>query len=48
MPAVRNRAIKKLMKVYDSPAVLDYVMGRKNFDQVKFKLVIVNDQDDVK
>jgi putative transposase len=48
MPAVRNRAIKKLMKEYDSPTVLNYTMGRKNFDQVKFKLVIVNDQDDVK
>ena len=48
MPAVRNKAIKKLMKEYDAPTVLDYTMGRKNFDQVKFKLVIVNDQDDVK
>ena len=48
MPAIQNRAIKELMKEYDSPIVLDYVMGRKNFDQIKFKLVIVNDQDDVK
>ena len=48
MPAVRNKAIKKLMKEYDAPTVLDYTMGRKNFDQVKFKLVIVNDQDDIK
>jgi len=48
MPAVRNRAIKKLMKEYDSPKVLDYLIGRKNFDQVKFKLVIVNDKDNVK
>jgi len=48
MPAVRNTAIKKLMKEHNSPKVLEYLMGRKNFDQVKFKLVIVNDQDKVK
>lgn len=48
MPAVRNSAIKKLMKEHNSPKVLDYLMGRKNFNQVKFKLVIVNDQDDIK
>jgi putative transposase len=45
---VRNRAIKKLMKEYDSPKVLEYLMGRKNFDQVKFKLVIVNDKENMK
>ena len=28
--------------------ILDYVMCRKNFDQVKFKLVIVNDENEVK
>jgi len=48
MPAIRNTAIKKLMKTHDSPKVLEYLMGRKNFDQVKFKLVIVNDKDNVK
>jgi len=36
------------MKKYDAPKILDYVMGRKNFDQVKFKLVIVNDENEVK
>ena len=48
MPAVQNTAIKKLMKEYEAPKILDYVMGRKNFDQVKFKLVIVNDENKVK
>ncbi|MBU1201772.1 MAG: transposase [Nanoarchaeota archaeon] len=48
MPAIRNRAIKKLMKEHNSPKVLEYLMGRKNFDQVKFKLVIVNDQEKIK
>jgi len=36
------------MKEHNYPKVLEYMMGRKNFDQVKFKLVIINDQDDVK
>jgi putative transposase len=48
MPAIRNKSIKKLMKEYDSPTVLDYTMGRKNFDQVKFKLVIVDDKEGIK
>ena len=48
MPAIRNTAIKKLMKEYSSPKVLEYLMGRKNFDQVKFKLVIVNDKENIK
>lgn len=48
MPEVRNRAIEKLMEEYDSPTILNYVMGRKNFDQVKFKLVIVNGQYNIK
>ncbi len=48
MPAVQNTAIKKLMKEYNAPKILEYTMGRKNFDQAKFKLVIVNDESEVK
>ena len=36
------------MKEYSSPKVLEYLMVRKNFDQVKFKLVIVNDKENIK
>jgi putative transposase len=50
MPAVRNKAIKKLMEKYDAPKVLDYVMGDKRYQHkhIEFRLVILNDKDGIK
>lgn len=48
MPCRQNTAIKKLMKKYNSPKILDYVMGDPRYKHVKFKLVIADDEDGIK
>jgi len=48
MPAIKNKAIQKLIKENTTPKILDYVMGDIRYQHVKFKLVIVNDQENVK
>lgn len=48
MPAIQNKAIQKLIKANTAPKILDYVMGDTRYQHVKFKLVIVNDQENVK
>lgn len=42
MPAVKNKKIKPLVEITESPAVLDYTMGTKNH-HATFTLVIVED-----
>lgn len=48
MPAVQNKAIQKLIKENNAPKILDYVMGDTRYQHVKFKLAILNDQENVK
>ncbi|MEW5896174.1 MAG: transposase [Nanoarchaeota archaeon] len=48
MPAVQNKAIQKLIKENNAPKILDYVMGDTRYQHVKFKLAIVNDEENVK
>jgi putative transposase len=50
MPAKKDRKIEQLVKNYDSPTIINYTLGGKYYiqGQTTFKLVIVNDENEIK